>query len=211
MMFFIINKGYLAVLSNIIYYCIKIYILLIFILIKHSLFFSLKNKPKFLSIKKIWEEAFMKLILKVFLCIVIVFSLLIPSCSKNSEPPKKETVKSEPKMDAGNENKSTNSYKGKKVLYIDSYHEGYAWSDGITNGIKSIFDGKEIELSIFRMDTKRNGDEAFKKSTAEKAKAEVESLKPDAVIVSDDNATNLVLAQKFILQFPVGKLNILIM
>ncbi len=26
----------------------------------------------------------------------------------------------------------------KKVLFIDSYHEGYEWSDGIVRGTKSV-------------------------------------------------------------------------
>ena len=32
---------------------------------------------------------------------------------------------------------SAAGYSGKKVLYIDSYHEGYGWSDGIVAGVKS--------------------------------------------------------------------------
>lgn len=30
-------------------------------------------------------------------------------------------------------------YSGKKVVYVDSYNQGYAWSDGITTGIKKSF------------------------------------------------------------------------
>ncbi|MHC1742509.1 MAG: ABC transporter substrate-binding protein [Syntrophobacteraceae bacterium] len=87
--------------------------------------------------------------------------------------------------------------QGKKVLFIDSYHEGYDWSDGITNGIKQVFDGKGIELKIVRMDTKRNGDEEFKKQAGEKAKAAIEELKPDVVIAADDNASKYVIVQYF--------------
>ena len=54
-------------------------------------------------------------------------------------------------------------YDGKKVLFIDSYHEGYGWSDGITKGIETTLDGSGVELNIVRMDTKRNTDDAFKK------------------------------------------------
>ena len=59
----------------------------------------------------------------------------------------------------------------KKVLFIDSYHQGYPWSDGITSGIQSVFAGTDVELMIHRMDTKRNGSEDFKKKAALKAKA----------------------------------------
>ncbi|MEK7558252.1 MAG: ABC transporter substrate binding protein [Patescibacteria group bacterium] len=79
-------------------------------------------------------------------------------------------------------------YSGKKILYIDSYHQGYDWSDGITKGIHSILDGSGALLEIVRMDTKQNPEESFKKDAALKAKAEIESFKPDVLIVSDDNA-----------------------
>lgn len=84
------------------------------------------------------------------------------------------------------------SFAAKKVLFIDSYHEGYAWSDDITRGVKKTLEGK-AELKIFRMDTKRNGTEDFKKASGEKAKAVIEEFKPDVVVVSDDNAAKYVI------------------
>lgn len=83
--------------------------------------------------------------------------------------------------------------QGKKVLYIDSYHEGYAWSDGITKGVQTALSGSGVELKIFRMDTKRNNNEEFKKQAAEKAKAVIEEFKPDVVIASDDNASKFLI------------------
>jgi len=85
------------------------------------------------------------------------------------------------------------SYDGKKVLYIDSYHEGYAWSDGITKGVKAILEGTGAELKIIHMDTKRNAGDAFKQQAAETAKAEIEAFKPDVVIASDDNASKFLI------------------
>ncbi len=78
---------------------------------------------------------------------------------------------------------------GQKILYIDSYHAGYGWSDGITSGVKEALDGKGIDLKIIRMDTKRNRSEEFKKQAALKAKAVIDEFKPDVVIASDDNAS----------------------
>lgn len=80
-----------------------------------------------------------------------------------------------------------------KVLYIDSYHEGYEWSDGITRGVRSVLDGKDIELRVFRMDTKRNAGEGFKKEAARKAIDLIKSFKPDVVIASDDNASKYII------------------
>ena len=63
----------------------------------------------------------------------------------------------------------------KKVLFINSYHRGYDWSDGIAQGILDTFgatmksngevDNSEskVILKIFYMDTKLNKSEKFKK------------------------------------------------
>jgi ABC-type uncharacterized transport system substrate-binding protein len=89
------------------------------------------------------------------------------------------------------------SYNGKKVLFVDSYHEGYAWSDGITEGIQKTLDGTGVELKIIRMDTKRNGSDAFKKEAALKVKSAIETFKPDVVIVADDNASKYLVMPYF--------------
>ena len=80
-------------------------------------------------------------------------------------------------------------YSQNRVVYVDSYHKGYGWSDGIYEGIESVFKDANVKLKIFHMDTKRNADEGFKKKAALNAKAIIESFKPDVVIASDDNAS----------------------
>ncbi len=82
----------------------------------------------------------------------------------------------------------TGDYAGKKILYIDSYHEGYEWSDGITTGITGVLADTGVQLKIYRMDTKRNPSEDFKEQAALEAKVLIEEFKPDVVITSDDNA-----------------------
>ena len=79
--------------------------------------------------------------------------------------------------------------KGKKVLLIDSYHQGYAWSDGIIEGAKNVAKASNVTLSIYSMDTKRNASKDFKKKAGLLAKAEIEKQKPDVVIACDDNAS----------------------
>lgn len=77
-----------------------------------------------------------------------------------------------------------------KILYVDSYHEAYPWSAGITRGVQSVLaERQEIELKILRMDTKRNTAEDFKQSAALKVKEFIDSWQPDLVIASDDNAS----------------------
>lgn len=85
------------------------------------------------------------------------------------------------------------SFKGKKILFIDSYHKGYAWSDGTVAGVESVLGKTGVTLKIHRMDTKRNTDTAFKKQAAKKAKAVIDSFKPDVVIASDDNASKFLI------------------
>jgi ABC-type uncharacterized transport system substrate-binding protein len=87
----------------------------------------------------------------------------------------------------------------KRIVFINSYHQGYPWSDGILSGFvqtlnmkkrqQSNFWGNEdYVLRTFYMDTKRNSGEANKRSSAKQAMELIESWKPDIVITSDDNA-----------------------
>ena len=83
-----------------------------------------------------------------------------------------------------------------KCLYISSYHQGYAWSDGVERGVRSVLDGK-CDIRQFDMDTKRNKDEAYKKRVALEAKQLIESWRPDVVITSDDNAAKYLIKPYF--------------
>jgi ABC-type uncharacterized transport system substrate-binding protein len=86
---------------------------------------------------------------------------------------------------------------GKKILFVNSYHAGYAWSDGVVAGAKAAVKGSGVELKVVEMDTKRNGSEEFGRQAALKAKAEIEQWKPDAVIVSDDAASKYLVMPYF--------------
>jgi len=76
-----------------------------------------------------------------------------------------------------------------RILFIDSYHAGYEWSDGITAGVKQVLAEHKVKLRIHRMDTKRNNSEDFKKQAALAAKGVIEEFNPDIVIAADDNAS----------------------
>jgi ABC-type uncharacterized transport system substrate-binding protein len=80
-------------------------------------------------------------------------------------------------------------YAGKKVLHVDSYHVGYAWSDGIAGGIRETLKDTGVELRRVEMDTKRNTSEEFKKAAALNVREVIAEFKPDVVIASDDNAS----------------------
>ncbi len=80
------------------------------------------------------------------------------------------------------------SHYGKKVLWINSYHEGYTWVDGISRGIRKGFFGSGVELKVWHMDTLRNGSEVYGQQAGALARKVVEEYHPDVVIASDDNA-----------------------
>ena len=83
---------------------------------------------------------------------------------------------------AANQAATAPSYAGKKILFVNSYHEGYEWSDGVEKGLHTVLDGTGVEVKFVRLDTKRNPDEAFAKTAGTQAKAEIEAFKPDVVI-----------------------------
>jgi ABC-type uncharacterized transport system substrate-binding protein len=93
-----------------------------------------------------------------------------------------------------------------KILYINSYHEGYKWSDDIEKGLKkslNIVTGPDgnldttespVEMKIFRMDTKLQSSEEQKIAAAEKARNLIEQWQPDLVVASDDNVSKFLIA-----------------
>lgn len=81
------------------------------------------------------------------------------------------------------------NYTGKKILFVDSYHIGYAWSDGIARGILEALKDTGVALKRIEMDTKRNTSEEFKKGAALNARNMIVEFKPDVVIAGDDNAS----------------------
>lgn len=92
---------------------------------------------------------------------------------------------------------SQSDYAGKKILFVNSYHEGYEWSDGIEAGLTEELAGTGIELKMVRMDTKRNPGDEFGTQAAEKAKTEIEAFKPDVIIAADDNAQKYLIVPYF--------------
>lgn len=92
------------------------------------------------------------------------------------------------------------SAKTKRLLYVNSYHKGYKWSDDLEKGLLKALAIREnqdgsydtsrslVELKVFRMDTKLNATEEFKKHAASTAKLIIDTWKPDLIVASDDNA-----------------------
>lgn len=77
-----------------------------------------------------------------------------------------------------------------RVLWIESYHAGYLWDQEMMKGLESSTKGK-IELLRFQMDTKRLHEDVYEER-AELASLYYREVKPDIVILSDDNALKYV-------------------
>jgi ABC-type uncharacterized transport system substrate-binding protein len=89
------------------------------------------------------------------------------------------------------------SLKDKKVLIIDSYHEGYPWSDAVVQAAVEILRAEDIHCKVSRMDTKRNTSADFARRAAEKIRGETALFKPDLIIACDDSASKYVIAPFF--------------
>lgn len=86
---------------------------------------------------------------------------------------------------------------GGRIVYIDSYHAGYAWSDGIFAGMEQSLNGTGVTLETIRLDTKRNRSESFKTKAALRAKSAIEAFLPDVIIAADDNASKYLIMPYF--------------
>jgi ABC-type glycerol-3-phosphate transport system substrate-binding protein len=85
---------------------------------------------------------------------------------------------------------------GKKILFVSSYHQGYAWSDAEEAGATQALTGSGVKLDVFRLDAKRQPDDKFQNQQEQKLRALIESSKPDVVIAADDNAVQALLPYK---------------
>jgi ABC-type uncharacterized transport system substrate-binding protein len=79
----------------------------------------------------------------------------------------------------------------KKVLIVHSYDQDYLWTSSIDEGIDSEFDGLDLIIERFYMDTKRYTSAEWFEEASSLAHQKYEEFQPDLVIVSDDNAQEL--------------------
>ncbi len=83
----------------------------------------------------------------------------------------------------------------KNVLFLNSYHNGYAWSDDILQGARSFFaeSGYIVDLQIEYLDTKRFASPERSRALLEFYREKFRDAKYDVVIASDDYAYNFLL------------------
>lgn len=79
-----------------------------------------------------------------------------------------------------------------KVLFLNSYNIGYAWSDSIVKGVKTSLKQKDIQLFIECLDAKRFGQEKFDVFSGY-LRNKYQNQKFDVVIASDNDALDFVI------------------
>lgn len=88
-------------------------------------------------------------------------------------------------------------FLGKKVVWVDSYHSGYAWSDAIEKAILEKFKDTGINLKVIHFDAKRNPGEKYGKMKSAEMYDEISKFKPDLVIASDDDVQKYLIVPYF--------------
>ncbi len=91
-----------------------------------------------------------------------------------------------------NQTASAGTFGKKKVLILNSYHEGLSWTDNIVKGIESVLksgsSGRDIELYFEYMDTKRYFGERYFQKLYQYYAGKYRKTRFDVVIVTDNDA-----------------------
>lgn len=90
-----------------------------------------------------------------------------------------------------------NAGEPKRILYVNSYHQGYPPSDGMEKGALSVLRGTGHTIKLIRMDSKRNPSEDYKQRAGLRIKKEIDAYGPDVVIMTDDNALKYIFLPYF--------------
>lgn len=120
---------------------------------------------------------------KLELVIIALLTALLGACVE--APPEKIRPTRD---DVSRTAPATADVRGKRVLLINSYHEGYPWSDAIVEGARKVLAGTGVEFNVYYMNTKQREDEAWKRKAGDMAIYLVRDWRPDVIITADDNA-----------------------
>lgn len=81
----------------------------------------------------------------------------------------------------------------KKVLIINSYNTGLAWSDGELDGVRSVLP-VDTDLYVEYMDSKRQSSDEYRRILFEIYRLKYQAVRFDAVVALDDDAFRFLLA-----------------
>ncbi len=89
---------------------------------------------------------------------------------------------------------SVHGKEKRNVLYLNSYHHGYRWSDELLQGIRAVIDGSEykVDLQIEYMDAKKYNYEYLTSRLLTLYREKFKDEIFDVIIVSDNDALNFI-------------------
>lgn len=82
----------------------------------------------------------------------------------------------------------------KNVLYLNSYHNGYKWSDGLLEGVRTVLNNSKykVDLQIEYMDAKKFQYDVITESQFFLYKQKFANEKFDIIVISDNDALNFI-------------------
>ena len=82
----------------------------------------------------------------------------------------------------------------KTVLYLNSYHNGYHWSDGLLEGFRSVLNRShyKVDLQIEYIDAKKYNYDLISKNLFSLYKEKFKNESFDVIVLSDNDALNFV-------------------
>lgn len=94
----------------------------------------------------------------------------------------------------------------KTVLVIESYHAEYPWDKSYLQGLRNTL-GSNYRIETFEMDTKRLPKQHYQ-AQADKAWYQFRNLRPDLVVLGDDNAVKFLAHRMNAMRTPVVYLGV---
>ena len=79
-------------------------------------------------------------------------------------------------------------HKTPTIVFVNSYHKGYAWSDGIQQKALEILQNAGVRTVAFYLDSKRCKAKKQIREAAARIAGEIAKIQPDAIIAADDIA-----------------------
>lgn len=89
---------------------------------------------------------------------------------------------------AGRAAMAAGPFAGRRVLHVDSYHQGNEWNDRIAAAVRDTLAGSGVELRVVHLDTKRRPAEPEILAAVGQVRELIAAFRPDVVTTSDDPA-----------------------
>jgi signal transduction histidine kinase len=117
-------------------------------------------------------------------------------CVLCSPLPAQATVAAPAEPVVSTEKTQVDSGGKKNVLFLNSYHAGYEWSDEVYEAIHSVLDGEEFNLFAEYLDSQRHDGKEYTDSLEKLLRYKYGNSRIDAIIASDHYAVKLALAMR---------------